>query len=118
MKALIPISPDKLGGPYVTLSDDSFEVLSERERFVIAEFRDLPPEVEWFDEFENMYCQRQHDPQKIKVLRKATSEEIRKFRVPIWIQGEEIPECCGQPMFFVGQIDDDEICCKPPEGFK
>lgn len=51
----------------------------------------------------------------MKVVRKATADERRKFRVPLWIQGEEVPECCGRPMFFVGQIDDDVICTERPK---
>jgi hypothetical protein len=74
--------------------------------------------VEWFDTFELLYCQRQHDPQTIKVIRKATEEERRLYRIPLWIQSEEVPECCGQSMQFVGQIDDDRICAEPPEGAK
>ena len=61
-----------------------------------------------------MYAQRQHDPDIVKVIRKATNEEVVLFRVPVWIQGEEVPECCGRPMFFVGQIDDDNICMERP----
>ncbi len=40
------------------------------------------------------------------------------FRIPLWIQGEEVPECCGRAMHFVGQIDDDRICTEPPIGAK
>ena len=42
--------------------------------------------------------------------------QAKKFRNPHWIQGEEIPECCGQAMFFVGQVDDHRIWTEPPEG--
>jgi len=41
-----------------------------------------------------------------------------QHRMPIWVQDEEIPECCGCPMFFVDQIDDEMICTEPPPGAK
>lgn len=52
------------------------------------------------------------------MIRKATEDERRSFRIPLWIQGDEIPECCGRPMHFVGQLDDDRICMERPEGAK
>ena len=118
VKASIPTSPDNLGGPSVTADADSFEVLAERDKVVLVEFIDLPAEVSWFDTFQLMYCQRQHDPATIKVIRKATEDERRQFRVPLWIQGDDVPECCGRPMFFVGQIDDDTICMERPPDAK
>ena len=38
--------------------------------------------------------------------------------MPIWIQGEEIPICCGREMVFVGQIDGDGICTERPDDAK
>jgi len=118
MKALIPVSPERLGGPFVAVDDDCFEVLAERDGAVIIEFHSLPDEIEWLEAFEFLYCQRQHDTGTIKVIREATEEERRIFRIPLWIQGDEVPECCGRPMHFVGQLDDDRICTERPEGAK
>ena len=118
MKALIPKSPDQLGGPFVTADDDRFEVLASRENVVIVDFHSVPEGIDWFENFEFMFCQRQHDPKTVKVIRKATDEDRRLYRVPLWIQGDEIPACCGKPMHFVGQIDDERICSEPPEGAK
>lgn len=118
MKALIPKSSDQLGGPFVIAEDDRFDVLASRDRLVLIEFYSLPEDVDWFDDFELMYCQRQNEAGTIKVIRKATDEERKAFRVPLWIQGDGIPECCERPMFFVGQFDDDQICTEPPEGAK
>jgi hypothetical protein len=118
MKALIPKSPDQLGGTFVIADADRFEVLAERDKIVIVKFHSLPEGIDWFEDFEFMYCQRQHDPSTVKVLRKATDEERRLYRVPLWIQGDEIPECCGKLMHFVGQIDDDRICIERPAGAK
>ena len=117
MNALIPPSPEQLAGPFVTATDVDFDVLAAREKAVIIEFHS-PPGVDWFDTFELLYCQRQHDADTVKVVRKATDEERRLFRIPLWIQGDEVPECCGQPMHFVGQIDDDRICMERPTGAK
>ena len=118
IKALIPFSNDALGGPFASADDDQFEILGRRDGAVLVEFIDLPSGIAWFDTFELMYCQEQHHAGTIKVIRKATEQERVLFRVPLWIQGEEVPECCGRPMFFVGQIDDDRICMEPPSGAK
>src|SRR5262245_59585489 len=118
MKALIPHAPERLDGPFVTADDAGFDVLAARDAAVIIEFHSLPEGIDWFDTFELLYCQRQHDPRAVKVIRKATDDERRLFRIPLWIQGDEVPECCGQPMHFVGQLDDDRICMERPEGAK
>lgn len=118
MKALIPLSPNELGGPFVTAEEDQFELLASRDKAVILSFYSLPEAIGWFDDFEFMYGQRQHDSETIKVIRKATDEELNYFRVPVWIQGDEVPQCCGRPMYFVAQIRDDRICTERPEGAK
>ena len=118
MKVLIPQSQGKLGGPFVQADKDSFEVLARRERAVILEFYEVPEGIDWVEDFVHMYCQEEHDPKTVKVIRKATEEEIKLFRIPIWIQDDEVPECCGKPMHFVGQIDDDRICAERPKGAK
>jgi hypothetical protein len=118
VKAIIPISPEDLGGPSVTMDAGFFEVQAQRERVVLIVFYSQPVGVSWFDSFELLFCQRQHEPDTIKVIRKATDEERTSYRVPTWIQGDEIPECCGRPMFFVGQLDDNRICTEAPEGAK
>jgi hypothetical protein len=118
MKALIPTSPGALAGPFVTADDDQFEVLARRDNAVLIEFSSLPQGVSWFDTYELMYCQAQHEVDTIKVVRAATDEERIVFRVPLWIQGDELPECCGRAMFFVGQIDDDRICMEAPADAK
>jgi len=118
MKALIPHSPEQLGPPFVTADDDRFKVLAARDKAVIIEFHSPPDAINWFDAFELLYCQQQHDPGMVKVIRRATDEERRIFRIPLWIQGDEVLECCGRPMHFVGQLDDDRICTERPEGAK
>jgi hypothetical protein len=118
MKVLIPHLPERPGGSFVTVNNDHFEVLAARDKIVIIEFHSLPEGIDWFDTFELLYCQRQHDPETIKVIRKATDDEWRLFRIPLWIQENEVPKCCGQPMYFVGQLDDDRICRERPEGAK
>ena len=116
MKAMIPRDPNDLGGPSVVVGDDHFDVLATNGKTFLVEFREIPVELAWFEAFELMYCQAQHGTETIKVIRKATAEERRQFRIPLWIQGDDVPQCCGQPMFFVGQIDDDSICTERPPG--
>ncbi len=74
-------------------------------------------ELIWLDEFEHFVFQVFPDGTR-KAIRKATSEDIERFRVPIWFQGEEVPICCGREMVFVGQIDDNEICKEKPDEAK
>lgn len=108
----IPLNPSELGGPF---SLGKAAVLAEREGRGIAEVVSLKEEeVDWLVEFDHVYFQVLKDGETLKVIRKATDEDIKKFRVPIWIQGEEVPSCCGSEMFFVGQLDDDVICMEPP----
>ncbi len=118
MKAIIPLDPENLGGDSHTLDEGYFAVLAERDKIVLIEFHSIVPPITWVQNFELMYCQRQHDPEMIKVVRKATEEERKGFRVPSWIQGDEIPECCGRAMYFVGQIDGDCICSESPPDAK
>ena len=117
MNVLIPSYPDQLAGPFVTATD-GFDVLARRGKAVIVSFYERPEPIRWFDDFELLYCQEQHRPDTLKVIRKATEDERKLFRIPLWIQGDDFPECCGRPMHFVGQIDDDQICTEPPDGAK
>src|SRR4051794_35012855 len=104
MKALIPMSPDQLGGPFIEAVEGSFEVLAQRGKAMIIRFISLDDRGGWCKDFHKMYCQVQHDPQVIKVIREATLEEYKLFRVPIWIQDPEIPECCGQQCNLWGRL--------------
>jgi len=115
MQVLIPLSPDNLGGPSVTVSS-GFEIEGQRDQKFIVWFLEKPEQIEWFEKFESLYCQQQHSPETLKVIRKATDDDFRLFRVAVWIQNEDEPECCGKKMFFVGQIDDDHICTERPAG--
>jgi hypothetical protein len=71
----------------------------------------------WLDDYDYFVFQILADGRR-KAIRKATAEDIKRFRVPIWIQGEAIPICCGREMVFVGQLDDNEICTERPEDAK
>jgi hypothetical protein len=118
MKALIPIDQDHLGGPYAIIDDDRLSLRGDRGKYVVCEFSSLPGEVAWFFPMELMFCQRQHDPNVVKVLRKATRDEYQLFRVPIWIQDEHTLECCDQQMYFVGQVDDSYLYMERPADAK
>ncbi|HET6247724.1 MAG TPA: hypothetical protein VFE47_08510 [Tepidisphaeraceae bacterium] len=34
---------------------------------------------------------------------------------PQWISGDDTPECCGRPMFFVGQMKDENLHREAPD---
>ena len=69
--------------------------------------------LDWLEEFEHFVFQVREDGTRI-AIRKATDEDTKTFRVPIWIQSEEMLMCCGRKMVFVGQLDDDTICTERP----
>src|SRR6185503_20132331 len=118
MRIMVPQSADKLDGPFIKARKKDYNVLAKRNKALIIEFISLPDGVKWFDDFEFMYCLKQHDRNTFKVIRKATNQELKEFRVPIWIQDEDVPKCCGKAMHFVGQIDDEDICSEGPKAAK
>jgi hypothetical protein len=72
MTAIVPVSPEDLGGPSLEVDDGFFEVLARRKGVVLIEFHAVPVGISWFDTFELMFCQFQHNQNTIKVIRKAT----------------------------------------------
>ncbi|MBF9222131.1 hypothetical protein [Hymenobacter ruricola] len=112
---LIPLKPERLGGPFATAEA---EILSEKNGRGIARVTDFNQSISWVNEFELMIFQTLNDGINLKAIRKASEEEIKNYRVPIWIQSEEVPECCGKPMIFIGQLDDDTLCAEPPPNAK
>ncbi len=107
---VVPQSPAALGGPFTA---GRAAIVSERRGRGVCCIRDLADPVDWIKDCDNCYFQIQADGSR-KVIRKATDEDIHKFRVPSWIQSPEVPICCGKEMIFVGQINDDRICTEPP----
>lgn len=112
VSVLFPEDLSDLGGPLV---GGEAEQVSLRENCGVGTLTSIERKLNWLDEFEHFVFQVLKDGRR-KAIRKATAEDIKKFRVPIWIQDEEIPICCGREMVFVGQIDDNEICTERPEG--
>ena len=112
---IIPLDPSNLGGKFAM---SRARVLAQQDGRGIAETVSPIKDINWLEEFDYIYFQVLKNSETLKAIRKATEEDIKKFRIPIWIQGEEIPDCCGQPMFFVGQIDDNFICAEPPPNAK
>lgn len=112
----LPLDPSNLGGSFST---GKAIVLAMNDGRGIAELSSYnEKEINWLKDYEYVYFQTLKDGETLKAIRKATDEDIKKFRVPIWIQSEEEPDCCGKPMFFVGQIDDDSICAEAPSDAK
>jgi hypothetical protein len=108
----IPLDPEDLGGPF---RSGTCVILGQKEGSGIAELEEVDEnEVTWVEEFDSVYFQVQHDGETLKSIRLATDEDYQKYRVPLWIQSEEVPDCCGRPMSFVGQLNDSTICTEPP----
>ena len=113
----IPLDPSDLGGEFLL---GKAVVLAERDGRGVAEIEELDDQqaVGWLEEFDKVYFQGLRDGTMLKAVRKATDEDIKQFRVPIWIQDEEVPSCCGRPMMFVGQLDDNTLCTERPTDAK
>src|SRR5437762_13941372 len=111
----IPASPDDLGGPFI-LGVASIE--SNTTDRGVASIERLTEPVDWLAECDDVYFQTLRDGETLQAVRPATADDHRTYRAPVWIQDAEIPECCGRPMFFVGQIDDKALCTERPPGAK
>jgi hypothetical protein len=111
---LFPEALSSLGGPFVP---GKAEVISTRGDRGVGCLTSVERKLTWLDDFEHFVFQVLPDGGR-NAVRKATGEDIKKFRVPIWIQGEEIPICCDREMVFVGQLDDNVLCTERPDGAK
>jgi hypothetical protein len=111
---LFPESLERRDGPFVR---GQGEVNSRRGDRGVGRMASVERRLSWLDDFEHFVFEVLTDG-KQRAIRKATPEDIKTFRVPIWIQGEEVPLCCGREMVFVGQLDDNDICSEPPQGAK
>jgi hypothetical protein len=111
---LFPEELSKLGGPFVR---GQAEMISSRENRGVGCLTFVERKLAWLDDFEHFVFQVLPDGTR-KAIRKATDEDIKSFRVPIWIQGEAVPICCDREMIFVGQIDDNVICTERPTDAK
>lgn len=74
--------------------------------------------VDWCRNFEPLLCSYDMRAAAFRAHCVATDEQCKAYRVPTFIQSEDTPVCCGKPMYFVGQIDDNNICAEPPPEFK
>ena len=108
---LVPRSLGALGGPFVEGTADLRALKTGRG---LATVVSLSEPVPWLKEFDAVCVQLTRDGRTLKAFRLATPDDYRHFRVPIWIQGDDVPLCCDRPMIFVGQIDDDKLCTEPP----
>ena len=112
---LVPVDLASLGGPTVAVEA---EILVLKNGRGLARVLSTTAPVQWLQDFDTVEYSVQRDGQTLKAFRKATEEDYKRYRVPLWIQGDEVPICCGEEMSFVGQIDDDTICTEPPIGAK
>jgi hypothetical protein len=112
---LLPESLENLGGPTVVAE---VEVLALKEDRGLALILSINSPVAWIENFEAVEFSVLRDGATFKAFKKAGEEDYRRYRVPLWIQGDEVPICCDHEMIFVGQIDDDTICTEPPVGAK
>ena len=112
----IPIDPDQSDGPFLV---GKALILALKDREGIAEIDEIDEDaVTWLAECYMVYFQLTEDGFTPKVCREATEDDLRRFRVPSWIQSGDVPACCGKPMVFVGQLDDNILCTEPPVGAK
>jgi hypothetical protein len=67
----------------------------------------------WCGDALDFVCSCLRGGREMLVRRPATAADKRRWRVPVSIQSEEWPLCCGRSMTFVGQLDDNTICMDP-----
>lgn len=72
--------------------------------------------VRWLLEAELLLVRLDQKQKLARVVGQTTRDEARRYRVPLWVQSKEAPECCGMFMNFVGQIDDETLCEHAPPG--
>ena len=70
----------------------------------------------WFKDSYWAFVRVNRENRILRFVGPASEEDAVSYRAPRWIQSSEVPTCCGVRMYFVGQIDDDEICNQAPPG--
>jgi FHA domain len=86
---LFPEDLANLGGPLVAGQAELISLSGDRG---VGFLTFVESRLTWLDDFELFVFQVLADGTR-KAIRKATSEDIKEFRVPISIQGEEFPIC-------------------------
>ncbi len=111
----IPRDADKPEGPF---SVGKAELLGQKDGYALARISEIDSTVvTWLEEYDKVVIQLLTNL-PATVIRRRSEGDYKTFRVPLWIQSEEIPSCCGKPMFFVGQLDDNTICGERPDGVR
>lgn len=114
VEILFPEDLSKLDGPFVPGEAEEISLRGDRG---VGCLTFVEHKLSWLDDYEHFVFQVLPDGKR-QAIRKATDEDIRAFRVPMWIQGEQYPICCGREMVFIGQIDDNDICTEKPTDAK
>ncbi len=110
----LPVSLEGLAGPCVK---GSAEVLAKKDGRGLACLTFSERKLSWIEDFQHFEFEVQPSG-KLKAVRTVSEAEMKHWRVPLWIQGAEVPMCCGGEMVFVGQIDDDRLCTEVPPDAK
>jgi len=111
------ILPLSLSDPSCGTTRGVAEICSVRAKRGVACLTFAERKPDWISDFEYFVFAVGPDGTR-KAIRKATNRDIRDFRVPMWVQSQEVPMCCGSEMVFVGQIDDGKLCHEVPAGAK
>ena len=112
----LPLDLDNLDGPHTTVKA---WVVAKRAGAGIATLDDqteIMDEPDWAEPCGDVYFEVSADATTLRAIRPATKQDYEIFRVPIWIQGEQTPACCGELMSYVGCLDDDCLWQEPPAG--
>lgn len=112
----LPLDLARPRGPY-TIANATIVV--QRAGVGIATLDDLSEiadEPAWAEPCGDVYFELLDDDSTPRALRPAVEEDYRTLRVPRWLQDDETPTCCGEPMSFVGCLNDDRLWQEPPPG--
>ena len=101
-------------GPCTTLEEHCFTVLGGTDKECIIQIDEKTAYISWCRKFDHILVELDANQEVGYARRIAEHEDFTRLRIPRWVQDEFIPECCDVPMFFVGQIDDGNLCCERP----
>lgn len=110
----LPLDLDEPDGFYTTAKAG---IIAKRGGIGIAKLDDqseIINEPDWAEDCGDVYFEVLNDGVSFRALRQATPEDYRVLRVPLWIHDDETPTCCGEPMSYVGHLEDDRLWQEPP----
>ena len=110
----LPLSLDVLEGEYAVAKAVLIAFNGRCGLARLDDFTEIANEPDWTESCGEIYFDALDHGQTFRALRIPTEGDYQRLRVPRWIQDDETPTCCGEDMFFVGHLDDDQLWKEHP----